>query len=825
MNNKTVYTLDFSQIGLCDIARVGGKNASLGELFNALRPMGVGVLDGFATTADGYHLLLAQGDLEYQLRSLLDFNADDVHELAIRGHAARAAILDTPLPDELRLQFLAAYERLCARLGHEAELAVRSSATAEDLPEASFAGAAETFLNVRGREALLRAVHQCFASLFTDRAISYRARLGYDQLKVAISVGVQPMVRSDKASSGVIFTLDTESGFRDVVLVSSSYGLGEYIVQGVVTPDEWLVFKPTLKQGYRPIVSRRLGSKEVRLIYGDGSRTTRSEPTPMEERNKSSLTDDEVFKLAHWACVIEDHYSERAGHPQPMDIEWAKDGISGELFIVQARPETVHSAREHTAAAEVYRLTGDRGAPLVSGQAVGERIGAGRVRIVRDVSELKRIETGDVLVAKITDPDWEPVMRKVAAVVTDQGGRTAHAAIVSREYGLPCIVGTGNATAVLPDGSEVTVACAEGSEGHVYEGRIAFAIDRIDAADIPKTRTDVMLTVGDPGKAFELSFIPNSGVGLARTEFIVTNHIGVHPMALARYPGLKDAQAVREITARIGDEDPRQFFIRRFSEGVARIAAAFYPKPVIVRTSDFKTNEYARLLGGTEFEPAEENPMLGFRGASRYYDERYAQGFALECEALLRVRRDMGLANVKVMIPFCRTVAEGKRVISTMAQHGLKQHEDGLEIYAMCELPSNVVRARDFLQVFDGYSIGSNDLTQLVLGLDRDSGTVAHLFDERDDAVLDMIAEVIQAAKDARKPIGICGQAPSDHPDFAEWLVQQKINSISLNPDTAIKTTLLIAQAEISAGSEQTSGELTAPPTNQPINVSSGLHA
>ena len=797
MKSKLQYTLDFAQITLKSLPLVGGKNASLGELFNALKPKGMGVLDGFATTADAYRALLAQGNLEYELRSLLsDFDHDDVKELGIRGHAARAAVLATVLPEELRAAIITAYEQLCARLGREPELAVRSSATAEDLPEASFAGAAETFLNVRGREALMRAVHQCFASLFTDRAISYRARLGYDQLKVAISVGVQPMVRSDKASSGVIFTLDTESGFRDVVLVNSSYGLGEFVVQGVVTPDEWTVFKPTLKNGFRSIIGRQLGTKEVRLVYGDGSRTTRSEATPVEERRKFSLTDDEVLKLAKWACLIEDHYSELAGHPQPMDIEWAKDGLSGELFIVQARPETVHSTKPRTAVAEVYRLKGEHGLPLVKGQAVGEKIGSGRVRVVREASELQKVEAGDVLVARLTDPDWEPVMRRVAAIVTDQGGRTAHAAIVSREFGIPCIVGCGNATEVLHDGDEVTVACSEGPEGHVYAGRISFEVEKIDAAAVPQTRTQVMLTLGDPARAFQLSFIPNAGVGLARTEFIVTNHIGVHPMALVRYPKLSDPQAIKEIAARIGDEDPREFFIRRFSEGVGRIAAAFYPKPVIVRTSDFKTNEYARLLGGSEFEPAEENPMLGFRGASRYYDARYAEGFALECAALLRVRRDMGLTNVKVMIPFCRTVAEGKRVMVVMAEHGLKQGEDGLEVYAMCELPSNVVRARDFLQVFDGYSVGSNDLTQLVLGLDRDSGTVAYLFDERDDAVRDMIAQAIEAAKSAGKPIGICGQAPSDYPDFARWLVERGINSISLNPDVAIKTILVIAQAE-----------------------------
>lgn len=806
MTPKIGYTLDLAQIGLKDLPLVGGKNASLGELLNALKGKGVGVLDGFATTADAYRALLAQHDLEYELRTLLsDFDEEDVGELSIRGHAARAAVLRTRLPDELSEAIASAYDRLSVRLGREPELAVRSSATAEDLPEASFAGAAETFLNIRGRDALLRAVHQCFASLFTDRAISYRAKLGYDQLKVAISVGVQPMVRSDKASSGVIFTLDTESGFRDAVIVNSSYGLGEFVVQGVVTPDEWTVFKPTLKSGHRSIIGRRLGSKEVRLVYGDGSRTTRSEATPLEERDRFSLSDDEVLKLSQWACLIEDHYSELAGHAQPMDIEWAKDGITGELFVLQARPETVHSAKTRTAVAEVYHLQSSHGDPLVTGQAVGEKVGAGRVRVVRAAGELQKVEAGDVLVARLTDPDWEPVMRRVAAIVTDQGGRTAHAAIVSREFGIPCIVGSGNATDVLQDNDEVTVVCSEGLEGHVYAGRLSFEVEKLDAAAVPRTQTQVMLTVGDPARAFQLSFIPSAGVGLARTEFIVTNHIGVHPMALARYPHLKDAQAIKKIESRIGAEDAREFFIRRFSEGVGRIAAAFYPKPVIVRTSDFKTNEYARLLGGSEFEPAEENPMLGFRGASRYYDARYAEGFALECAALLRVRHDMGLTNVKIMIPFCRTVQEGQRVIASMAEHGLKQGEDGLEIYAMCELPSNVVRAHDFLKLFDGYSIGSNDLTQLVLGLDRDSGTVAYLFDERDDAVRDMIADVIETAKSAGKPIGICGQAPSDYPDFARWLVERGITSISLNPDAAIKTQFVIAAAEAESKKVQTS--------------------
>jgi len=791
------YTLDFSQIGMQDVPRVGGKNASLGQLFRELKPQGVGVLDGFATTADAYWRLLAEQDLKARLDKILSgFNPENLEELAQRGHAARAAVLETPLPIELSDAVLAGYRRLVARLGREPELAVRSSATAEDLPEASFAGAAETFLNIRGPEGLLRAVHQCFASLFTDRAISYRARLGYSQLKVALSVGIMPMVRSDRASSGVIFTLDTESGFRNAVTVSGSYGLGEFVVQGVVTPDEWTVFKPTLATGHHAIIGRQLGSKEVRLVYGQGTRTTRSEATPDEDRKRFCLADVDVLTLARWSCLIEEHYSKIAGHSQPMDIEWAKDGIIGELFIVQARPETVHSAKPQAAAASVYRLKDKPSKTLVSGQAVGEKIGAGPVRVVRDVAQLGSVQDGEVLVAQSTDPDWEPVMRRVAAIVTDQGGRTAHAAIVSREFGIPCIVGAGDATQRLTTGQEVTVCCAEGSEGHVYEGRLRFGTEEIDAASVPATRTKIMLTVGDPSQAFRFSFIPNSGVGLARTEFIVTNHIGIHPMALARFPQLKDAAAVRQIRERIGSEDPREFFITRFSEGVGRIAAAFYPKPVIVRTSDFKTNEYARLLGGKEFEPEEENPMLGFRGASRYYHPGYADGFALECAALARVRKDMGLFNVKVMIPFCRTVEEGKKVIETMRANGLAQGKDGLEVYAMCEIPSNVVLASEFLKVFDGYSIGSNDLTQLTLGLDRDSGTVARLFDENNPAVKRLIEEAIRAAQRASKPIGICGQAPSDFPEFAEWLVELGIDSISLNPDTAIKTALSIAKVE-----------------------------
>ena len=796
-DGRTPFVLDFADVTLSDLGRVGGKNASLGELFAELKPRGVNVLDGFATTAAAYRRLLAEGSLKARLQELFTgLDVENLEELARRGEAARSAVLDTPLPVAVRDAVLAGYDRLSARLGRQPEVAVRSSATAEDLPEASFAGAAETFLNVRGREALLRAVHACCASLFTDRAISYRARLGFGQLDVALSVGIMPMVRSDKASSGVMFTLDPESGFRDAVVITGSYGLGEFVVQGVVTPDEWTVFKPTLARGFRPIVSRRLGSKEVRMVYADGSRATRSEPTPVGERRRFCLADDDVLTLARWGCLIEEHYSARAGRAQPMDIEWAKDGVSGELVIVQARPETVHSARLPTAAAELYRLTATPGPPLITGQAVGERIASGPARVIRDVSALATVRKGDVLVAEKTDPDWEPTMRRVAAIVTDHGGRTAHAAIVSREFGLPCIVGTGAATSTLTDGRAVTVCCAEGAEGRVYDGTVPFSVDRVDAAAVPATRTRVMLILGDPGKAFALAAIPNAGVGLARMEFIVTSHIGVHPMALARYPNLSDAEAVRTIAERIGAESPREFFVRRLSEGIGRIAAAFHPKPVIVRTSDFKTNEYAALVGGREFEPAEENPMIGFRGASRYYDPRYAEGFALECEALGRVRRDMGLANVKIMIPFCRTVEEGRRVLQAMATNGLRQHEGGLEVYVMCEIPANVVLAEQFLEVFDGFSIGSNDLTQLTLGLDRDSSSVAHLFDERNDAVRWMLAHAVAAARRIGKPIGICGQAPSDYPDLARWLVEIGIDSVSLNPDVAVRTTLLIAEAE-----------------------------
>jgi pyruvate,water dikinase len=791
------FTLDFAEITIHDHARVGGKNASLGELYRALRPHGVGVVDGFAVTAEAYQHLLGDGVRDHLRRLLGALDPDDLPALARAAEGARRAVLGAPVPPEVRDEVRAAYEALAARLGREPELAVRSSATLEDLPEASFAGAAETFLNVRGPDALIDAVHHCFASLFTDRAISYRARLGYEQLDVSLSVGVMPMVRSDLGSAGVIFTLDPDSGFSQVIVVTGSYGLGVALVQGLVIPDEWTVFKPSLGQAASAIIGRRLGTKELRTVYA-ASGGTRHEPTPSGERRRFSLRDDEVHTLARWATLVEAHYSRLAGRAQPMDLEWAKDGRTGELFVLQARPETVHSTRPASSVAETHRLGARPGLPLVTGQAIGDRIAAGRVRVVPDLGALSRVEPGDVLVAPSTDPDWEPAMRHVAGIVTDQGGRTAHAAIVSRELGLPCIVGTGRATRTLQDGQEVTVCCAEGPEGRVYAGRLPVETERFSAASVPRTRTALMLIVGDPSRAFAHAAIPSAGVGLARLEFIIASHIGVHPLALLRHPRLADPAAVREIEARIGDEDPREFFVQRLAEGVARIAAAFSPRPVIVRTTDFKSNEYAQLVGGREFEPDEENPMLGLRGASRYYDPVYAEAFALECRALARVRDDLGLTNVKVMIPFCRTVEEARRVIALMAGHGLRQGERGLEVYGMCELPTNVILADEFLSVFDGYSIGSNDLTQLTLGLDRDSRGVAHLFDERDEAVRRLIRQAIQAARRAGKPIGICGQAPSDYPDFAAWLVECGITSIAVTPDAILTTARSVAAAEAS---------------------------
>jgi pyruvate,water dikinase len=797
MTTTKPLVLDFSEVSAGDVALVGGKCASLGELFRELTAQGVRSVDGFSTTSYAYETLLDIGGLRKKLQKLLKgLDVNDLEELARVGGEARRLMLETPFPKELETDILEAHQRLGERIGKKSfEVAVRSSATAEDLPDASFAGQQDTILNVKGDGNLLEACHQCFASLWTDRAISYRQTKGFDHFDVALSIGVQPMVRSDIACSGVMFTIDTESGFREAVVINGAWGLGEAVVQGMATPDEWIVFKPTLKLGYRPIVTRKLGVKEVKMVFADDGSGTQVRDVVASQRNRFCLAGFEVLQLANWACQIEEHYSKLAGKHQPMDIEWAKDGITGELFILQARPETVQSQKTQNYI-ENYKLTGIHGAPLVSGVAVGDKIGHGKVNVLLDPNRLTSFKEGEILVTSMTDPAWEPIMKRASAIVTDRGGRTCHSAIISRELGIPCIVGAGNATEILRTNTDATISCAEGDRGHVYYGKIDYVVEKHEINDHERPMTQVMMNVGDPDHAFAVSLLPNDGVGLARLEFIINNHIGIHPMALVNYPNLRKRETIEEISKRIGEEDPKEFFVRSLAEGVARIAAAFYPKPVIVRMSDFKSNEYARLIGGHEFEPLEENPMLGFRGASRYYDERYRAGFKLECLALQRVREDMGLINVKAMIPFCRTVEEGEKVIKLMAEYGLKQGEHDLEIYAMCELPANVVFADEFLKVFDGYSIGSNDLTQLALGLDRDSEMVAHLFDERNGAVEKMVALAIEAALRNGKKIGICGQAPSDYPEFAEFLVEKGINSISLNPDTVIQTTHHILKTE-----------------------------
>ncbi len=799
MNSSDTFVLDLIEVGAGDVALVGGKCASLGELFRELTAQGVRAVDGFTTTSSAYHKLLDTDGLRGRLKKLLkNLDVNDLDELARVGAEARQMMLDTPFPKDVEAAILDAYQRLGDRIGKKScEVAVRSSATAEDLPDASFAGQQDTILNVRGEQRLIEACHECYASLWTDRAISYRTAKGFDHFDVALSIGIQPMVRSDLACSGVMFTLDTESGFRDAVVINGAWGLGEAVVQGMATPDEWIVFKPTLKLGFRPIVTRKLGVKEVKMVFNDDGVGTMVRPVVETQRNRLCLAGFEVLQLANWACAIEDHYSKLAGQHQPMDIEWAKDGITGELFILQARPETVHTQNKENYV-ETYELTGIHGAPLTSGVAVGQKIGQGAAHVLLDPSKLNRFKEGEILVTTMTDPAWEPIMKRASAIVTERGGRTCHSAIISRELGIPCIVGTGDATEKIKNGSEITVSCAEGDVGNVYYGKVEYNVEKHVIDDSTRPKTQIMMNVGDPDHAFSVSRLPNDGVGLARLEFIINNHIGIHPMALCNYPDLKRREDVETIASRILEEDPKEFFIRSLAEGIGRIAAAFYPKPVIVRMSDFKSNEYAMLIGGREFEPTEENPMIGFRGASRYYDDRYRSGFKLECLALQRAREDMGLINIKPMIPFVRTVEEAKKVIDLMAEHGLVQGENELEIYAMCELPANVVFAEEFLEVFDGYSIGSNDLTQLALGLDRDSEMVAHLFDERNGAVEKMVAMAIDAARRKGKKIGICGQAPSDYPEFAEFLVERGINSISLNPDTVIKTTQHILATEAS---------------------------
>ena len=787
--------LPFREIGLEDLPRVGGKNASLGEMIRSLAAAGVRVPDGFAVSAEAYRLHLREAGVEEEIYADLEkLDVRDVTALAQVGRRVRERIRSAPLPAAVASEVTAAYAELSQRDGVPAtDVAVRSSATAEDLPTASFAGQQETYLHVSGASRLLEAIRDCMASLFTDRAIVYRSERGFGHRGVALSVGVQKMVRSECA--GVIFTLDTETGFRDVVMVTGAWGLGETVVQGSVNPDEFWVHKPTLRQGFRPIVRRELGEKALRMIHDEraGGKGTRTVAVREPDRRRFVLSDDEVLELARWALAIEEHYSTRSGRPTPMDIEWAKDGPSGLLYVLQARPETVHSQRKG-ARIELYRLRG-RGRVLVRGKSVGGKVGAGRVRVLHALSELASFQPGEVLVTSETGPDWEPILRRAAAVVTDKGGRTCHAAIVSRELGIPCVVGTERATADLATGSEVTVSCAEGDEGRVYEGRLDYLREEIDPATLPVPRVPLLLNVGAPDRAFLLGQLPSGGVGLARIELIVLNSIGIHPMALVHPERVEDPKARAEIQRRLaGQVSGPDFFVRQLATGVAQIAAAFHPRPVIVRFSDFKTNEYRELVGGASFEPVEANPMLGFRGASRYYSELYREGFALECEAVRRVRDEMGLRNLQLMIPFCRTLEEGRRVLLEMEKNGLRRGENGLEVYVMCEIPSNALLAEEFAELFDGFSIGSNDLTQLTLGIDRDSALLAGLFDERDPAVKKLVVQVIEAAHRKGRKVGICGQAPSDHPDFAEFLAESGIDTISLNPDSLAQVARRLAR-------------------------------
>ncbi|MDX2270457.1 MAG: phosphoenolpyruvate synthase [Cyanobacteriota bacterium] len=799
---STAWVVNLESVGLADIASVGGKNASLGEMLRVLTPQGIRVPKGFATTAQAYRYFMRSADLESQLRNLFqDLDVEDVDNLRHRGKVARSLLLHTPFPAELQAAISQAYQQLEAIYGKDVDVAVRSSATAEDLPDASFAGQQETYLNVHGVEGVWQACHRCFASLFTDRAISYRQIKGFDHLEVALSVGVQKMVRSDLAASGVMFSLDPETGFRQTVLISAAYGLGENVVQGVVNPDEYVVFKPTLQRGFSPILKKRLGSKALKMVYDiGGSRWVKNVVVPISEQQQFALQDAEILQLATWACQIENHYSHLHQTDTPMDIEWAKDGLSGELFIVQARPETVQSQKMGNILKTYQLVSAERPQPLLTGRSVGESIGQGMARLITEVSKIHQFQAGEVLVTDKTDPDWEPIMKKASAIVTNQGGRTCHAAIIARELGIPAIVGTSSATQTLKTGEPITVSCAEGEEGRVYAGLWPFQVTETPLATLPHPRTQLMMNLGDPDQAFRLSGIPADGVGLARLEFIIANHIKVHPMALIDYAeSLKSEPQLAELTALY--EHKPDYFVDKLSQGIGMLAAGFYPRPVIVRLSDFKSNEYANLMGGKRFEPLEENPMIGWRGASRYYDPRYREGFALECRAIKRVRDEMGLTNVIVMVPFCRTPDEGRLVIAEMAKHELRQGENGLEIYVMCELPSNVILADQFCQIFDGFSIGSNDLTQLTLGLDRDSALVAGLFNERHEAVQRMIRLAIATVKQHGRKIGICGQAPSDYPEFAKFLVEAGIDSMSLNPDSLLKTLLVVAEAEQSLAS------------------------
>lgn len=803
MNKDQMFILWFDQLGIEDVPSVGGKNASLGEMYRNLTPKGVNIPNGFAVTAYAYRYFLEKSGIKEKIqKTLKTLNTKDIKNLQEHGHKVREIILSAQFPKELNDEILKAYRDLCGaytKKRDDVDVAVRSSATAEDLPDASFAGQQETFLNIKGDTQVLESCKKCFASLFTNRAISYREDKGFDHFSIALSIGVQKMVRSDKACSGVMFSIDTESGFQDVVLLTGAYGLGENVVQGAVNPDEFYIFKPTLKQGFKPIISKKLGTKEIKMIYSHGGpKPTKNIPVSLDDRKKFVITDDEILTLAKWACIIEDHYSTKAGKFKPMDMEWAKDGETNQLFIVQARPETVMSQKNRNIFEEY--LLKEKGKVIIEGKSVGEKIGVGSAHILKDVHEIGNFKKGEVLVTDMTDPDWEPIMKIAGAIVTNRGGRTCHAAIISRELGIPCLVGTINGTEKIRKGQQITVSCAEGDIGRVYEGKLNFEIKKTELDKVPKTKTKIMMNCGNPEEVFNLSFIPNDGVGLAREEFIINSYIKIHPKALLYFDQIKDEKVKEEIEQMTqGYKNKPQYFIDKLAEGIAMISAAFYPKDVIVRMSDFKTNEYANLVGGRQFEPKEDNPMIGWRGASRYYSA-YQDAFVLECKAISKVRKEMGLKNLKVMIPFCRTIDEGKKCIAVMSKNGVVQHEDGLQVYVMCEIPSNVILADQFSDIFDGFSIGSNDLTQLTLGLDRDSELVASIYDERNEAVKRLIRQVITTAKQRGRKIGICGQAPSDYPEFAQFLVECGIDSISLNPDTVIKTRFKIAEKEKQLG-------------------------
>ncbi|WP_412499727.1 phosphoenolpyruvate synthase [Shewanella chilikensis] len=784
------YVLWYQELGMGDVNKVGGKNASLGEMISNLANAGVQVPGGFATTSHAFNEFLEQSGVNQKIYDILDtLDVDDVNALAKVGAQIRQWVIETPFQPELEQAIREAYEKLASET-QDASFAVRSSATAEDMPDASFAGQQETFLNVKGFEAVLVAIKHVFASLFNDRAISYRVHQGYDHRGVALSAGVQRMVRSDKAASGVMFTMDTESGNKDVVFITSSFGLGEMVVQGAVNPDEFYVHKPTLTTGHKAVVRRNIGSKLIQMVYSDDAshgKQVKIEDVAKEQRMTFSINDEEVMELAKQAMIIEKHYG------RPMDIEWAKDGNDGRLYIVQARPETVRS-REDVQLIERYHLK-SRGEVICEGRAIGHKVGSGVAKVLKSIDEMDKIQPGDVLVTDMTDPDWEPIMKRASAIVTNRGGRTCHAAIIARELGVPAVVGCGDVTDKIENGQEVTVSCAEGDTGYIYQGKLEFDVISSRVDSMPDLPMKIMMNVGNPDRAFDFARLPNEGVGLARLEFIINRMIGIHPKALLEFDQQSD-ELKAEITEMIaGYESPVEYYVARLVEGISSIAAAFHPKKAIVRMSDFKSNEYANLIGGDKYEPEEENPMLGFRGASRYISESFRDCFALECEAIKRVRNDMGLKNVEIMIPFVRTLEEGRQVIELLKEQGLERGKDGLRVIMMCELPSNALLADQFLEMFDGFSIGSNDLTQLTLGLDRDSGIISHLFDERNEAVKALLAMAIKSAKAKGAYVGICGQGPSDHADFAAWLVEQGIDTVSLNPDTVIDTWLYLAEA------------------------------